>query len=347
MPESQQIAPQTPPPHVQLIQMARAHVVSRMVHAAAKLGLADQLATGPKSAAQLAGPLGVHAPSLHRLMRALASLGVLSEQSEQRFALTDLGEALRTDARSSAKAAVLYFGGASSQSGWDQLLYAVQTGQTGFAKAHGMPFFAYLAQHPEEASLFSEVMVGFNGPEVAAVAAAYDFSPFATIVDVGGATGNLLAAILGRHVGPRGVLFDRAHVVVDAPALLRTRGVAERVTVETGDFFETVPAAGDAYILSHVLHDWNDQQCLTILGRVRHAIGQRGRLLIVEMVLPSGDAPHPGKMLDMSMLVITGGQERSEAEYALLLGEAGFRLIRVVPTDTAVSVIEATPAAAA
>jgi hypothetical protein len=189
--------------------------------------------------------------------------------------------------------------------------------------------------------LFSETMVGIHGEETPAVAAAYDFSTFDTVVDVGGATGNMLAAILTHHARPRGVLFDRLHVVTDAPALLEAKGVSDRVTIEAGDFFTSVPTGGDAYILSHVIHDWNEDQCLTILGNVRKAMKPAGRVLIVEMVLPAGDAPHPGKMLDMVMLVVPGGQERTEAEYRALLDNAGFRLNRVVPTASAVSVVEA------
>ena len=315
-----------------------------MVYAAAKLGLADQLAAGPKSAAELAGATRMHAPSLHRLMRTLASLGILTERDAQRFALTPLGEALKTGAPGSARATLIAFGGPWFWRGWEEILYSLETGKTGFEKAFGMPVFEYLAQHPEEASYFSEAMVGFHGAEPPAVAAAYDFSGFKTVVDVGGATGNMLAAILTSHAGPRGVLFDRPHVVRDAPALLKARGVEERVTIEAGDFFETVPAGGDAYLLSHVIHDWNEDQCLTILGHCRKVIKPDGRLLIVEMVLPAGDTPHPGKVLDMVMLVIPGGQERTEAEYASLLGKAGFRLSRVVPTASAVSVVEAVPA---
>jgi hypothetical protein len=164
------------------------------------------------------------------------------------------------------------------------------------------------------------------------------------VVDVGGATGNLLAAILARHAGSRGVLFDRPHVVRDAPALLKARGVEERVTIEPGDFFETVPAGGDAYVLSHVIHDWDEDQCLIILGHCRKAMKPDGRLLLVEMVIPAGDAPHPGKLLDMVMLVVAGGQERTEAEYATLLNRAGFHLSRVMPTESPVSVMEAIPA---
>jgi len=223
-------------------------------------------------------------------------------------------------------------------------MYSLETGKTGFEKAYGMPFFEYLAQHPEEASYFSEAMVGFHGSEPPAVAAAYDFSAVKTIVDVGGATGNMLAAILSRHAAPRGVLFDRPHVVGDAPALLKARGVEKRVTIEPGDFFERVPAEGDAYLLSHIIHDWNEDQCLTILGHCRNVIKPDGRLLIVETVLPTGDTPHQGKVQDMVMLVVAGGQERTEAEYASLLSKAGFRLSRVVATESVVSVVEALPA---
>jgi O-methyltransferase domain/Dimerisation domain len=330
------------PPHVQLIQMGRAHVVARTVYAAAKLGLADQLASRPKSAAELAGPMQLHAPSLHRLMRTLASMGILTEQEEQRFTLTELGNALKTGAPGSARSSVLIAGSAWAQKGWDNIIYSVQTGRAGFEKAHGVPFFDYLAQHPDDASLFSETMVGFHSQEPSAVAAAYDFSMFDSIVDVGGATGNMLATVLASHSGPRGILFDRPHVVQDAPALLAARGVNNRVTIESGNFFESVPTGADAYILSHVLHDWREDQCLTILAHVRRAMRARGRLLIIEMVIPPGDAPHPGKMLDMAMLVQMGGQERTANEYGLLLDKAGFRLGQVVPTDSAASILEAT-----
>ncbi|UXN58716.1 acetylserotonin O-methyltransferase [Phyllobacterium zundukense] len=329
------------PPHVQLIQMGTAYWASRVVYAAAKLGLADQLKSGTKSAEELAGAIGAHAPILHRLMRTLASLGILTERTERRFALTDLGQALTTGAPGSARATLLTVGSYWFDGSFDHIVHSVQTGETGFEKVQGMPVFEYLAQHPDDASLFSETMVGIHGEEPPAVAAAYDFSTFETVVDVGGATGNMLAAILTRHAGPRGILIDRSHVVGDAPALLQSKGVIDRVTIEAGDFFDTVPAGGNAYLLSHILHDWGEDQCLRILGHVRKAMKPGGHLLIVEMVLPAGDAPHPGKMLDMVMLVLPGGQERTEAEYRSLLSKADFRLTRVVPTDSAVSVIEA------
>jgi O-methyltransferase domain/Dimerisation domain len=332
------------PPAAQLIHMGTSYWVSRVVYAAAKLDLADRLAAGPKSAAELAPETGTHAPSLHRLMRTLAMLGILTERDALRFALTPLGEALRTGAPGSARATVLTLGGHMCWRAWEEFMYSIETGKTGFEKAFGVPVFDYLARNPEEASLFSETMIGVHGAEPAAVAAAYDFSGFATVADVGGASGNLLAAILGRHAGPRGVLFDLPHVVRDAPALFEARGVADRMSIEAGSFFETVPKGADVYVLSHIIHDWSEDQCRTILGHCRRAMKPSSRLLIVEMVLPPGDTPHPGKMLDMTMLVMPGGQERTEPEYARLLGTAGFRMTRVVPTESAVSVVEAVPA---
>ena len=175
-------------------------------------------------------------------------------------------------------------------------------------------------------------MIGFHGAEPPAVAAAYDFSGVTTVVDVGGATGHLLTTILGQHPGLRGILYDLPHVVKDAPALLQERGMTDRVTIESGSFFERVPEGGDAYLFSHIIHDWSEDQCLTILGNCRRAMRSGGRLLIIEMVIPASDTPHPSKMLDVMMLVGPGGQERTEQEYAALLDKAGFRLTRIVPT---------------
>jgi hypothetical protein len=321
--------------------MGTASWVSAIVHAAAKVGIADQLSSGPKSAVEIAGPAGLHAPSLHRFMRTLSGIGILTERDGQRFALTPLGEALQTDAPGAARATLLSFGSPYFTRAWEQTVYSLQTGKSGFTASAGMPMFDYLAAHPDEAALFSQAMIGLNSAEPPAVADAYDFSAFDTIVDVGGATGNLLAEILSRHVGPRGVLFDRPHVVSDAPALLRARGVHDRVTIEAGDFFETVPTGADAYVLSHIIHDWTDDQCTTILGHCRRGLRSGGRVLIIEMVLPPGDTPHLGKLYDMVMLVFPGGQERTEREYAALLDRSGFRLSRVVPTASAVSIVEA------
>ncbi len=341
MPDTHHTSASTPPPHVRLIQMSMAHWTSRIVYVAAKLSLADHLANGATSAEELAGPTGTHAPSLYRLMRTLTNLNILTEDATHRFALTPLGEALKTGAPGSARPAILTLASDWMSRGWEHLLYSVQTGGCGFEQSLGMPLFDWLAKHPEEASLFSETMVGFHGAEPAAVAAAYDFSGLPILIDVGGATGHLLTTILAANPGSRGILYDLSHVVREAPALIQARGLADRLTIESGSFFDHVPSGGDAYLLSHIIHDWTEAQCLTILSHCRRAMKPGSRLLIVEMVLPSGNGPHPGKMLDMMMLVGPGGQERTEPEYRALLGKAGLRLTRLVPTESAVSILEA------
>jgi O-methyltransferase/methyltransferase family protein len=331
------------PPHAQLIHTATAYWDSQMLHVAAQLEIADCLAAGPRASSDLAAELGLNAAAFHRFLRTLAGMGLLTEVKAKTFALTPLGEALKKDAPGSAHASILTLCGVLGSRSWEQLPYSLKTGKTGLEKAVGQPLFEYLAERPHEASLFSQTMVGFHGAEPPAVAAAYDFSGLRSIVDLGGATGNLLVHVLKRYEKPRGVLFDLPHVVSDAPAFLQSHGMTKRVSIESGSFLESVPAGHDAYMLSHVLHDWGPEQCHTILSHCRRAIDAEGRLLIVEMVLPEGDTPHPGKMLDMMMLVGPGGQERTPSEYAELLSAAGFELTKVVPTASAVSVVEAVP----
>ena len=319
------------PPHAQLIQMGNAFWVSRMIYVAALLGLADRLAGGPKTAEELAGPTKSHPRSLFRLMRALAGVGVFTQSADGRFGLTELGQALRSEAPGCARSSILALAGPLAWSVWAEFPHSVATGETGMEKVHGMGIFDYFAKDPELASHFSAAMVGFHGGEPPAVAAAYDFSSFGTVVDVGGATGNMLCAVLEKHPRVKGVLYDLPHVVADAPALIKQRGLSERITIESGSFFERVPSGGDAYILSHIIHDWSEDKCLTILGHVKRAMKPDGKVLLVEMVLSEGSEFHPGKMLDIVMLTLPGGEERTPKEYAALLAKAGLRLTRVVP----------------
>lgn len=329
------------PLHAQMIQMATGYWLSRLVYTAAKLNLADHLTDGPKSARELAAVTGTDTRSLHRYMRTLASFGILTLEPDDTFALTELGATLKTGAPGSARSTVLTMAGPMMWDSFKAFEYSLQTGKPATDKVLGMGLFDYLAAHPDEAAQFSESMVGIHGGEPPTVAAAYDFSSFGTIVDVGGATGNMLAHILSRHPQPRGVLFDRPHVVSEAPALLRAHGVADRVTIAEGNFFEHVPAGGDAYILSHIIHDWTEAQCHTILGNCRAAMQDGAKLLIVEFVLPEGNTPHFGKLADMIMLTVPGGEERTAGEYRTLLDAAGFRMTRVVPTTSDVSIVEA------
>jgi hypothetical protein len=344
MPENAPAKTEQQTPQAQLIQMATAHWVSGVICVAAQMSLADRLAEGPKTAAELAQSTMSDASSLYRIMRTLAGMGVFTEDSDHGFSLTPLGEALRTGTPGSVRSAVLSLAGDWNRKSLGQLHYSIQTGKTAFEKVFGMPLFEWLANHPVDASMFSETMVGLHGAEPPAIAAAYDFSQTGTVVDVGGASGNLLATVLRHHREPRGILFDLPHVVRDAPALIKAHGLTDRIAIESGSFFESVPAANGAYMLSHIIHDWGKDQCLTILGNCRRAMKPNSRLLIIEMVLPTGNTPHPGKVLDIVMLAVAGGQERTEPEYRQLLEKTGFKLTRIVPTESAVSIVEALPA---
>jgi SAM-dependent methyltransferase len=314
-----------------------------MVYAAARVGLADLLAAGPRMVEDLARSTGTHARSLHRLLRALASQGILTEVEPRRFALTSLGAALRSDAPGAARATVMTLGGDWQWKAWDHFLYSLQTGRPAMAEAHGMGVFEYLAAHPEDSARFNEAMVGLYAGVGSAVAAAYDFSRFRTVVDLGGGTGSLLIDILRANRGARGVLFELPEVIPQARRTIEAANLSARCQAIEGDFFTAVPGGHDAYILSHALHDWTDEQALAILRNCRDAIASDGRLLIVEAVLPPGDTPHHGKLIDLVMLTITGGAERTAEEFASLLAAANFSLLKVHPTTTHQSIVEAVP----
>jgi hypothetical protein len=332
------------PPHRRLVAMTRAYYLAPMMHAVAKLGIAELIGDGAKTAEALAEATGTHAPSLYRLLRTLASQGLFREDDARRFTLTPLGAALKADAPGGARDTILFTAGEHHWRAWGELLATLKDGQAGIEKVYGQTFFEYLAERPEEARQFNTAMIGIHGDEAALIAAAFDFSVFGTIVDVGGGKGNLLATILERHAGPRGLLYDLAPVVAEARGLIAARGLEARMSVEAGSFFERVPKGGDAYILSHIVHDWPEERCLELLAACREAMSARARLLIVETVIPPGNDPDLGKMQDITMMVFTGGQERTEAEHAELLAKAGFRLVRVVPTEASASVVEAAPA---
>ena len=330
------------PPPVTLLQMMTGYWVSQALYVAAKLGIADLLADGPLDCEDLAAATDTHAPSLQRVLRALASVGVFTEVSPGSFALTPLAELLRTETPGSMRALAIMYAEEQYRA-WGELLHSVRTGEMAFDQQFGMGYFEYLAQHSEADRVFNEAMTGWTHQLVGAVVDTYDFSPFKTVVDVGGGYGALLAAILQSNPGTRGVLFDLPHVVASTEEHLAAAGVAGRCTFVGGDFFEAVPAGGDAYVLSQILHDWDDERCVAILGQCRRAMPDHGKLLVVELVLPAGDEPFFGKWLDLHMLVLLGGRERTAAEYDTLFRAAGFKLARVVPTPPGPSVVEAVP----
>jgi hypothetical protein len=321
--------------------MMTGYWVSQALYVAAKLGVADLLAEGPRPIEDLAAATQTDAPSLRRVLRALASVGVFTEARPGTFALTPLAALLRTGTPDSMRALAIMYAEEQYRA-WGDVLHSVQTGETAFEQ-FGTSYFAYLAQHPEADRVFNEAMTGYTTQFVGAAVDAYDFSPFKTIVDVGGSYGTLLAAILGSHPVARGILFDQPHVVAAAGAQLAVAGVAERCTTVGGDFFVEVPAGGDAYVLAQILHDWDDERSVAILRQCRRAMPAHWKFLVVELVLPPGEEPFFDKGLDLHMLVLLGARERTAAEYRALFYAAGFELARVVATPAGPSVVEAVP----
>ena len=327
--------------------MVTGYYVSRAIYVVAKLGIADHLSEGPGRVDDLAAATGTHAPSLKRVLRLLASAGLLTEEADGRFALTPTGACLRAGVPGSMRAAALLFGGITQQA-WGDLLRCVETGEPAFRRVFGMDPFDYMAQHPDEAANFDAAMADFTKHIATEVVAAYDFSPFRRIVDVGGGNGALLAGILKANPALAGVLFDLPQVADRAIATMRELGLADRCEIVGGDFFEAVPAACDAYLLKHVIHDWNDHDAVEILRTCRRAMGAEAKLLILEGVYPpridQSDESRGAAANDVNMLVCTGGRQRSEAEFRNLDEAAGFRLTRILPTQTPVKVIEGIPA---
>ena len=312
--------------------------VTQAIYVAAETGIADLLAAGPKPAEELARTIGVHGESLYRVLRALATLDLFREDEEGRFSLTPLGMLLASDAPGS-KRSLARMAGAELYRSWGDLLSSVGTGAAAFDKAFGKPFFRYMGANPDRWKIFDDAMTGIHDAETIPVLDAYDFAPFRTIVDVGGGSGLALAAILRRHPDARGVLFDLPTVAERARETTAVWGVSDRMEFAGGDFFDSVPRNGDAYLLRHVLHDWQDGEAVAILRNCRDAMRPGGRVLVVETVIPSGNAPCFGKWLDLMMLVV-GGRERTREQYEGLFSAAGLVPSRIVPTAHEVSVIE-------
>jgi hypothetical protein len=327
-------------PPEQVSRMLSGYWTSQALYVAAKLRLADLLKAAPRSADDLAQATAAHGPSLYRLLRALASMGVFVEGSDQRFSLTPLADCLRSDVPGSQWALAIMVGEEAYRA-WGELLYSVQTGKIAFDKIYGMPIFEFLSRNPEQAQVFDGAMVGVHGRETAAMLEAYDFTGIGVLADVGGGNGSLLSAVLKKYPALRGMLYDLPGVVERAKANVASAGLAGRCQLIAGSFFESVPAGADAYLMRHIIHDWEDEKAITILRNIHRALGARGKLLLVEGVVPPGNDPSFTKLLDLTMLVMPGGKERTEAEYQQLLTAADFRLTRIVATKAEVSVIEA------
>ena len=334
--------------HQRLMNMMFGTICSQVVGTAARLGLADHLGAGELGYLRLAELTGTHPGALARLLRALAALEIVVETRPGTFRLAEAGIPLRTDLPDSQAAAVLLFTDPALLDSWKLTEEAVRTGQPTFESQYGLDFFSFLATEPELSEQFNATMRQVSLPIAQLIPVSYDFSRYHTVIDIGGGDGTLISQILRGARDLRGVVFDSASGVAEASATLTAAGVADRCRIEAGDFFSTVPDGGDVYVLKNILHDWDDERCVTILDRCRKAIPADGRLLIVESVLPevvntADPAPY---LTDISMLVNMGGQERTRAEYETLCNRGGFDLNAVHPTvlPTSYSLIEALPA---
>lgn len=329
----------TMPPQAVIVQMAASYWISKSLYAVAQLGIADQLNKKPMTAVELAKATNCHPSALYRVLRALASVGVFSEDTQGRFTQTPLSETMRSDIKDSTRPLILMVAGEQFDAWGPFFKHSMMHEETTFDKVFGCPIFEYLAAHPESAKIFHAAMDGVHGPENGAIAEAYDFSKFHTVVDVGGGNGSLLSPILARYPNVKGVLVDTKAGIAAAKA--GTGGPLPRCELVVDDFFKSVPSGGDAYLLKHIIHDWNDEEALKILSNCRKAMQKGGTLLILESVIPLGNAPSFGKLLDLHMMVVTGGRERTEPQYKDLLEKTGFRLQKVMHTKSNADIVEA------
>ncbi len=314
---------------------------TQMLYVVARLDIAGRLAGGPRTAADLAAETGVHPDALYRVLRALTHVGVFAEDDAKRFGLTAMAELLRGDVPGSLRPAALSYGAPWWWQPWGGLYETVRTGRTAFDSTMGQGLFGYLQQHPDDAAVFNANMTAMTRQDIPELVSTYDFGGAGVLVDVGGGHGALVTAILQAGRRERATLFDQADVIAGARASIEAAGLLGRCTFVAGSFFDTVPAGGDTYTLKDIIHDWDDEQALRILRNVRRAMTGDARLLLIERILPAGGEPAIGKMVDVTMMVLTGGRERTEAEYRTLLEAAGFTVRGVHFTHSSNSVIEA------
>ncbi len=331
-----------PAPAVLLKLTSAGLIVSRSIYVAAELGIADLLKAGPRSTEQLAHATKTDPPTLYRVLRALASVGIFAETRPGVFKLTPLADYLRTDKPGSMRAWARYAGADFQQPIWGAMVESVRNGRSAYENVHGVRFFEWMEAHPEAELRFDEAMTSLTSITNPLFAVSYDFSGIGTLMDIAGGHGSLLATILRANPQLQGILFDLPQVIAGArqEAALNDPAVASRRSFVAGSFFEEIPATADSSMMKWILHDWNDDEVTAILQNVRQALRPGGKLLVIEMVIIPGNAPSPGKLLDLAMLTQTGGKERTETEYRRLFAAAGLDIARVIPTASAYSIIE-------
>ena len=330
-------------PRTAMMRMIHGFMLSQAIYVAAKLGLADLLEDGPRSSEELAGATAMHEPSLYRILRTLAAIGVLTETEQGVFGLTLLGETLRTNAVGSLRPLAICMGGQCNWQAWGDILHSVKTGESAFEHVFGTGFFQHLDRHPDNAKQFVEAMNCCSALYNEAIVAAYDFSRFEKIVDIGGGQGRLITEILKATRTTRGILFDTPHLTPGAERLFEQEGIKDRCETATGDFLESVPEGGDAYLLKHIIHDWDDARAIEILKNCRRSMSKDARLLLMEEIVASDSEFAPAKILDLQQLLMPGGRERTEEEYRKLLEAAGFELTNIIQTKSSLSIIESKP----
>jgi len=329
------------PAPAQMLQLITNFWTTRAVYVIAKLGIADLLKSGPKSANELAESTKTHAPSLYRLLRALACVDILAAETDGRFALTPLSELLVTDAPGSMRWFVVSELGQEHYPAWGSFMHSVKTGEIAFDHHFGMDVWTYFQQNPDDAAVFYDSMSVMTAVVNQEIASLYDFSRFNKIVDIGGGHGGLITSILDANPQAFGVLFDAEQVIASARPRIEAAGLADRCAMMAGDFFRAVPAGGDVYIMKWIIHDWDDEQAIRILKNCRRQMPHNSRVIIVDCVVPEGDEPDFSKFFDLNMMVMTGGKERTAKEFGQLLAAAGLRFLRVIPTKTPTSIVEA------
>lgn len=331
-------------PTDQMLQLLFGKHITYSISGAARIGVADHMEAAPLPVDELAAKTQADAGALYRVMRMLAGVGVFKEWPGKRFSLTPVGETLKTGAPGSLRYLAMMWGDKWSTNGFGEFEHCLRTGQDGITKAYGKNVFELLAGYPDQADTFHRAMADVSAVAGEAIAAAYDFSGIRRLADVGGGHGMLLASILKNYPEVHGVLYDLPEVVTGAPVGGYLNGLNGRVDIQSGNFFERAPSGCDAYILKHILHDWSDEHCQTILKHIRKEVPAHGRVLACEMIVPGECGPAPAKMLDIEMLVLTvGGKERTADEFAELFRSAGLSLERIVPTDAPMCLIEARP----
>jgi hypothetical protein len=328
----------------QMLQIIGGFWISRAVYVIAKLGIPDLLTSGPRTADELAQSTETHAPSLYRLLRALTSVGVLKSEPEGRFALTPVSQTLVTDAPGSLRWFAVSELGQEHYPAWGNLMHSVKTGEIAFDNHFGVDIWNYFQKNPEDAAVFNDSMTGVTAAANESIMSLYDFSSFNKVVDVGGGHGGLITSILKSNPQAKGVLFDAPQVVSGARSKIEAAGLGDRCETIGGNFFQSVPEGGDAYIMKWIIHDWDDEKAIHILKNIRSQIPSHGKLILVDCVVPEGDEPHFSKFIDLNMLVMTGGKERTEQEFQQLLAASGFKLLRVIPTGVPTHIVEAEPA---